>query len=75
MKRNCFLSWLAGVNCPNYNDEARGALVGMTLGTTKAKILRAAMKEICFEMKEMLVDLKDASFTEFKILRITGRAA
>ncbi len=33
------------------------------------------MKEICFEMKEMLADLKDAGFAEFKILRITGGAA
>ncbi len=74
-KGTIFLPWLAGANCPNYNDEARGALVGMTLGTTKAEILRAAMEGICFEMKEMLAALKDAGFAEFKILRITGGAA
>lgn len=74
-KGTVFLPWLAGANCPNYNDEARGALVGMTLGTTKAEILRAAMEGICFEMKEMLGALKEAGFDEFKTLRVTGGAA
>lgn len=69
-----FLPWLAGAACPHYNDMARGAFIGMTLGTTKAELLRAAMEGICFEMREMLEALKAAGF-EFNTLRVTGGAA
>ena len=74
-KGTIFLPWLAGAACPHYDDNARGALIGMTLGTTKAELLRAAMEGICFEMREMLDALKAAGFKNFQKLRITGGAA
>ncbi len=74
-KGTVFLPWLAGAACPHYNDHARGSFIGMTLGTTKAELLRAAMEGICFEMREMLDALKAAGFNEFKTLRVTGGAA
>ncbi|MGI6150444.1 MAG: FGGY-family carbohydrate kinase [Christensenellales bacterium] len=74
-KGTVFLPWLAGAACPHYNDMARGAFIGMTLGTTKAELLRAAMEGICFEMREMLDALKAAGFSDFKTLRVTGGAA
>lgn len=74
-KGTMFLPWLAGAACPHYDENARGALIGMTLGTTKAEMLRAAMEGICFEMREMLDALKAAGFSDFKKLRITGGAA
>ena len=73
-KGTIFLPWLAGAAGPHYNDQARGAFIGMTLGTTKAELLRAAMEGICFEMREMLDALKAAGF-EFNRLRVTGGAA
>lgn len=74
-KGTMFLPWLAGAACPNYDENARGALIGMTLGTTKAEMLRAAMEGICFEMREMLDALKSAGFKDFSKPRITGGAA
>ncbi len=74
-KGTMFLPWLAGAACPHYDENARGALVGMTLSTTKSELLRAAMEGICFEMREMLEALKNAGFSNFKKLRVTGGAA
>lgn len=74
-KGTIFLPWLAGAACPHYDDNARGGLIGMTLGTTKAELLRAAMEGICFEMREMLEALNAAGFKDFNTLRITGGAA
>ncbi|MCI8327372.1 MAG: xylulose kinase [Lachnospiraceae bacterium] len=74
-KGTIFLPWLAGAACPYYNDSARGAFVGMTLGTTKSELLRAAMEGICFEMRGMLEALNEAGFKDFDKLRITGGAA
>ena len=70
-----FLPWLAGAACPHYDDNARGGFIGMTLGTTKAELTRAAMEGICFEMREMLEALNGAGFSEFKTLPVTGGAA
>lgn len=74
-KGTVFLPWLAGAACPHYDENARGALIGMTLGTTKGDMLRAAMEGICFEMREMLTALKAAGFSDFQRLRVTGGAA
>ena len=74
-KGTIFLPWLAGAACPHYDDNARGGFIGMTLGTTKAELLRAAMEGICFEMREMLNALKAAGFSNFETLRVTGGAA
>lgn len=73
-KGTIFLPWLAGAACPHYDDHARGALIGMTLGTSKSELVRAAMEGICFEMREMLETLKGAGFSSIKRLRITGGA-
>lgn len=74
-KGTIFLPWLAGAACPHYDDHARGALIGMTLGTTKAELLRAAMEGICFEMREMLDALKASGFKKFNTLRVNGGAS
>ncbi len=74
-KGTIFLPWLAGAACPHYDDNARGGFIGMTLGSTKSELTRAAMEGICFEMREMLEALKAAGFSEFKTLRVTGGAA
>ena len=73
-KGTMFLPWLAGAACPYYNDNARGAFIGMTLGVTKSELYRSAMEGICFEMRGMLDALKEAGFT-FDRLRLTGGAA
>jgi len=74
-KGTIFLPWLAGAACPHYNDNARGGFIGMTLGSTKAELTRAAMEGICFEMREMLEALNAAGFSGFETLRVTGGAA
>ena len=74
-KGTVFLPWLAGAACPHYDDNARGSFIGMTLGTTKGDLLRAAMEGICFEMREMLATLNNAGFAKFERLRVTGGAA
>ena len=63
-KGTIFLPWLAGAACPHYNDQARGAFIGMTLGTTKAELLRAAMEGICFAMREMFFFFKQKTAYE-----------
>lgn len=69
-----FLPWLMGAACPHYNDEARGAFVGMSLGTGKGDLIRAAMEGICFEMREVLDTLQQSGVKPFECLRAVGGA-
>lgn len=68
----CFLPWLQGAACPHFADEARGALIGMTLATTRADMFRAAIEGICFEMRQMLETLLEAKIKKPGRLRVLG---
>ena len=68
----CFLPWLQGAACPHFSDEARGALIGMTLATTRYDMLRAAVEGICFEMRQMLETLSEAQIDKPNRLRVLG---
>jgi xylulokinase len=66
-----FLSYLQGAGGPRQNGNARGAFVGMTLGTTKADMARAVMEGICYEMRDILEAQKRAGIN-IKGIRLTG---
>ena len=70
-----FLPWLQGAACPHFTDEARGAFVGMTLATTRADMLRAAIEGICFEMRQMMDTLWEAGIEKPDRIRILGGAS
>lgn len=43
-----------GAACPYWNPTARGAIMGLTLSTSKADIARAFIESTCFEIKKCL---------------------
>jgi glycerol kinase len=70
-----FVPALAGLGAPYWNPDARGAFLGMTRGTSKAQIIRAALEGISFQVNDligvMVADLKE----NLKVLRVDGGAA
>ena len=69
-----FLPYLQGASGARLNVNARGAFVGMTLGTTKADMARAVMEGICYEMNDILL-AEAAAGIDIKAIRLTGGAA
>jgi glycerol kinase len=65
----------AGLGAPHWDPFARGAIVGLTRGTTAAHIARAALESIAFQV----ADLLDAMAADCGIaateLRVDGGAA
>ncbi|MBN2329452.1 MAG: hypothetical protein JXR73_20090 [Candidatus Omnitrophica bacterium] len=59
---------------PHFDTQAKGAFLGLRLGTTKGEITRAILEGITYEMRMCLELLKDAG-GEVNILRATGGGA
>lgn len=70
-----FLPYLQGANTPNYDANARGTYVGMTLNSTREDLIRATMEGVCFDIKDMLEAMVAANVPNFSTVRITGGIA
>jgi glycerol kinase len=65
----------AGLGAPHWDPYARGTLVGMTRGTNKGHIARAAVEAIAYQSAELLAAMcKDASVKVAEV-RADGGAA
>lgn len=64
-----------GLGAPHWDGHARGTLIGMTRGTTKAHIARAALEAIALQVADVFEAMeKDAGLT-LKELRVDGGAS
>ena len=64
-----------GLGAPHWKPEARAALLGMSRGTGKAQICRAALESIAFQCGEVLRAMEKDSGVKLKTLRVDGGAA
>ncbi len=70
-----FVPAFAGLGAPYWNQTARGMIIGLTRGTGKAHIARAAIESICFQTAELLEAMQADSKVELRELRVDGGAA
>jgi glycerol kinase len=66
---------LAGLGAPYWDAAARGLLVGLTRGTTRAHIARAALEGIAYQVADVLTAMKLDSTIDIKEMRVDGGAA
>lgn len=69
----------AGLGAPYWRADARGAIVGLTRGSTSAHIARAALESIAFQSAALLQamnhDAKAAGLSPVRELRVDGGAS
>ena len=65
-----FVPALTGLGAPHWDPHARGLLIGLTRGTTRAHIVRATLEAIAFEVRDVLETMPDLA-----ALRVDGGAA
>jgi glycerol kinase len=58
-----FVPALTGLGAPDWDPGARGAIVGITRGTTAAHLARATLEAIAFQVRDV-VDTLDVPLTE-----------
>ena len=69
------VSAFTGLGAPRWDMYARGAIVGLTRGSTKAHIVRAALEGIAYQVKDLLDAMEKDSGEELSVLRVDGGAS
>jgi len=64
-----------GLGAPYWDPYARGVLVGLTRGTTRAHIARAALEAIAYQNRDVLDAMAQDSGARLTALRVDGGAA
>jgi glycerol kinase len=65
----------SGLGAPYWDQYARGALLGMTRGSSKAHIARAALEGIALQVMDVLAAMQADSGLELAELRVDGGAS
>ncbi|MFN0254214.1 glycerol kinase GlpK [Pedobacter ureilyticus] len=64
----------AGLGAPYWNQDARGTITGITRGTNKAHIARAALESIAYQTMDVLNAMQADAGTPIAELRVDGGA-
>ena len=64
----------AGLGAPHWDMYARGGILGITRGTTRAHIVRAALESIAYQTRDLVGALADATGITLSELRVDGGA-
>jgi glycerol kinase len=64
-----------GLGAPHWDPDARGTMIGMTRGTTKAHVARAALESIAFQSFDVLEAMQRDAAQRLTELRVDGGAA
>jgi glycerol kinase len=64
----------AGLGAPYWNQHARGTIVGITRGSSRAHIARAALDSIAYQTMDVLKAMEADSGISIKELRVDGGA-
>ncbi|TWD89746.1 glycerol kinase [Neobacillus bataviensis] len=63
-----------GLGTPYWDSDVRGAVFGLTRGTTKEHFIRATLESLAYQTKDVLSAMEADSGIELKALRVDGGA-
>ena len=69
-----FVPAFAGLGTPHWDMHARGAMVGLTRGTTQSHIVRAALESIAYQTADVLEAMQHDGGIQLQALRVDGGA-
>jgi glycerol kinase len=70
-----FVPALTGLGAPHWDSSARGAIFGITRGTTQAHLTRAALESIAYQVDELIHTMTLDCGETISELRVDGGAA
>ena len=69
-----FVPALVGLGAPHWDAYARGAILGLTRGTTRAHLARAALESMCYQTRDVVGAMERDSGIGLKEIRADGGA-
>jgi glycerol kinase len=70
-----FVPAFVGLGAPHWEPEARGTIVGLTRGSSRAQLVRAALEAMAFGTRDVLEAMSAASGVPLTQLKVDGGAA
>ena len=65
----------AGLGAPHWDSHARGIIVGLTRGSNRAHIARAALEAIAYQVDDVVAAMRADSELKLRQLRVDGGAS
>jgi glycerol kinase len=66
---------LAGLGAPYWDPAARGAFLGLTRGTSREQLVRAALEGMAFQVCDLIASMEKDLSEPMTVLRVDGGAA
>ena len=63
-----------GLGAPYWDDKARGAIFGLTRGSTRAHFVRATLESLAYQTKDIILAMAQDSGIDLKKLKVDGGA-
>ncbi len=70
-----FVPAFVGLGAPHWNPGARGTIVGLTRGTGRAHLVRAALESMAYQTRDVLEAMQQDAGLQLQSLRVDGGAA
>ena len=69
-----FVPAFVGLGTPYWDTDARGAIFGLTRGTSKEHFIRATLESLAYQTKDVLHAMEEAAGSPIHVLRVDGGA-
>jgi glycerol kinase len=70
-----FVPGLVGLGAPHWDSYARGTIIGITRGTTRAHFARAALESMCYQTRDAVEAMEADSGIDIPTFKADGGAA
>jgi glycerol kinase len=70
-----FVPALTGLGAPHWDPDARGTVLGITRGTTRAHLARATLDAIAFEVRDVVDAMTQEAGCDLPALQVDGGAS
>jgi glycerol kinase len=64
-----------GLGAPYWDQDARGAIFGLTRGTTKADLIKATLQSIAYQVRDVIDSMQEDTGIKIPLLKVDGGAA
>lgn len=70
-----FVPAFVGLGAPYWDQDARGAIFGLTRGTNKEDLIKATLQSIAYQVRDIIDTMQEDTGIKIPVLKVDGGAA